>query len=234
MSPRQVSRGTCYFCKGSFAKSGMARHLRACDARKAAEAEIEPAGARQTKLFHIVADGYRAYWLHLEMPTDATLQDLDEFLRAIWLECCGHLSEFTIGHMRFDSHPEVGWGKEQGMDVALSDVLSPKMEFAHAYDFGSTTHLNLRVLSEREGWISLEEEPVRILARNEPPDITCEGCGKPATQVDVWGDYAALCDECAETSEYDEEGLMPIVNSPRAGVCGYTGPWEPERFEPPG
>ncbi|MBK6433513.1 hypothetical protein [Candidatus Amarolinea dominans] len=28
--------------------------------------------------------------LHLEMRGKATLKDLDEYLRAIWLECCGH------------------------------------------------------------------------------------------------------------------------------------------------
>lgn len=232
MSARQVSRGTCYFCKETFAKSGMARHLQACDAHKAAEAEAPSGEARQAKSYHLVVDGYRAYWLHLEMPADATLHDLDRFLRAIWLECCGHLSAFTIGHMSFDSHPETGWGPSQSMDVPLGNVLSPKMKFAYEYDFGSTTHLSLRALSERDGPISPEDEPVRILARNEPPDVQCEECEKPATKVDVWGDYVALCDACAESEDHSEEGLMPLVNSPRAGVCGYTGPWEPERFEP--
>jgi len=34
------------------------------------------------------------------MRGSATLTKLDDYLRAIWLECCGHLSKFTIG----------GWG----------------------------------------------------------------------------------------------------------------------------
>ena len=31
-----------------------------------------------------------------------TSEDPDEYLRAIWLECCGHLSQFNIGGMLYD------------------------------------------------------------------------------------------------------------------------------------
>lgn len=231
MSPRQPSRGTCYFCKRTFAKSGMARHLRACEARKVHEAEIRSRKARQTTLFHIVADGYRDYWLHLEMPADATLYDLDDFLRDIWLECCGHLSAFSIGHIRFNSHPEMAWERTHGMDVPLGEVFVPKLKFTYEYDFGSTTELELRVLSQRRGWIRRAEGPVRILARNLPPEIGCIECGEPATLVHAW-EWVVLCDECARMDKYDPDGLLPLVNSPRRGVCGYVGPLDPWRFEP--
>jgi hypothetical protein len=46
----------------------------------------------------------------------------------------------------------------------------------------------------------------------EPPLISCEVCGKPATEV------------CAGEHECGEEMLLPVVNSPRVGMCGYTGP----------
>jgi len=36
------------------------------------------------------------------MPARATLTDLDGFLRDIWLECCGHLSAFDIGTVRYE------------------------------------------------------------------------------------------------------------------------------------
>ncbi len=228
---RQVSRGTCYFCKRILAKSGMARHLRACEARKAHEEEIRARKGHETTLFHLVADGYGDYWLHLEMPAEATLHDLDSFLRDIWLECCGHLSAFTIGHMRFDSHPDLDWGFTQGMDVALGEVLVPKLKFSYEYDFGSTTELELRVLGQRRGWVARGEGPVRLLARNLPPEIGCIECGKPATLVHAW-EWVALCDDCAKLDKYDPDGLMPLVNSPRTGVCGYVGPVNPERFEP--
>jgi hypothetical protein len=36
----------------------------------------------------------KEYWLFLDIALNATLEDLDAFLRQIWLECCGHMSGF--------------------------------------------------------------------------------------------------------------------------------------------
>ncbi|MGH2510093.1 MAG: hypothetical protein ACRDHZ_22160, partial [Ktedonobacteraceae bacterium] len=35
-------------------------------------------------------------------------------------------------------------------------------------------------------------------------------------------DESGLCDEHAQKQD-DPEELLPVVNSPRVGVCGYTG-----------
>lgn len=32
-----------------------------------------------------------------------------------------------------------------------------------------------------------------------------------------------LCDTCAESYECGEEMLLPVVNSPRVGMCAYDG-----------
>jgi hypothetical protein len=59
------------------------------------------------------------------------------------------------------------------------------------------------------------------LASNEPPLIFCEVCGEPATEVCAQCVYEGagwLCDACGE------EMLLPVVNFPRVGMCGYTGP----------
>jgi len=127
---------------------------------------------------------------------------------------------------------------EQDMDVELSQVLKVGQKFFHEYDFGSTTELALKLMAEREGVVSNDdddEEPVEIMARNNPPTIPCRECGKPATKV-ASGYYdvgeGALCDACARTSlkEY-EDFFLPIVNSPRVGVCGYTGDSEGEEID---
>ena len=55
----------------------------------------------------------------------------------------------------------------EDMDVALGEVLSPGIKFTHEYDFGTTTELSLRVVSEREG--DLGGKSIRVLARNEAP-----------------------------------------------------------------
>jgi hypothetical protein len=80
----------------------MLQHLKSCEQRKAQIAPEETGKARKpkkTSLFHILVEGtyLPMYWMHLEMPASATLQDLDNFLRAVWLECCDHLSSFKIG-----------------------------------------------------------------------------------------------------------------------------------------
>jgi hypothetical protein len=72
---------------------------------------------------------------------------------------------------------------------------------------------------------SLPKPKIRLLARNEPPDILCAQCGKLAMQVCVECEGGIpMCDRCAAKHECGEEMLLPILNSPRTGVCGYCGP----------
>jgi hypothetical protein len=79
-------------------------------------------------------------------------------------------------------------------------------------------------MAEREGHILKEDDPVTILARNVSPAFACRVCGKFATQVASGGYYdmedEVYCNECARKKRVD---TLPIVNSPRVGVCGYTG-----------
>ncbi len=167
------------------------------------------------------------YWMHLEMPNTATLTDLDDFLRNQWLECCGHLSAFTIGAESYASMVDPTWGMDdQPMDkVKLGKVLEVGQQFEHEYDFGTTTELKLKVVAEREG-MAVNGNPVQILAQNEAPEIKCEECGELATQVCsqcIYDGTGWLCDDCAEDHECGEDMLLPVVNSPRVGMCAYSG-----------
>jgi hypothetical protein len=225
---RSSSKGTCSFCAGSYAKSAISRHLKACQVRKA---ETEgPSGkgsgrGRAKTIFHLQVVGlYQPmYWLHIEIPAKATLEDLDRFLRAVWLECCGHLSSFEIAGESFIS--EKIEPSDRSMAVALEKVMAPGMKFEYIYDFGTSTELLLKVISAREG-LAQDKDAVRIMARNEPPEIKCDVCGKPATGVCcqcVYEDSGWLCDECGKIHECGEDMLLPVVNSPRVGMCDYTG-----------
>jgi len=220
MAKRQISKGKCSFCGGVFGKNAIRKHLNSCEKRK-----LPP-----TKFFHLLVEGrYEPeYWLHLAAPVSATLENLDGFLREIWLECCGHLSAFTIGEERYVINPiEELEGKN--MKVELEKALSPNLKFEHEYDYGSTTHLKLKVISEQGS--GTRDTKIQLLARNEPPEIKCYSCGKIATCVCtqcIYDGKGWLCDECADKHncqkiEFPEEMLLPIVNSPRVGVCGYTG-----------
>jgi hypothetical protein len=80
------------------------------------------------------------------------------------------------------------------------------------------------VIGERTGQPG--RAAVRLLARNTPPLWPCAICGQPATLVCA---YCLTCDQnafvCATHQRQhvcDGEGFLPVVNSPRVGVCGYT------------
>ena len=205
----------------------MARHLKSCKAR--AEENDKSAikgatkGSASRTILHLQVEGRDRpmYWMHIEIPSNATLQNLDDFLRQIWLECCGHLSSFEIGGSTFIS--EKSEPGDRSMKIALGKVIVPEMKFEHIYDFGTSTELSLRVVSEREGLA--QGKAVRVLARNDPPDIKCQ-CGKQATAVCsqcIFEGPSWFCEECAGKHECGEDMLLPVVNSPRVGMCGYTG-----------
>jgi pRiA4b ORF-3-like protein len=227
---RQTSKGTCTFCQSEFSKSAMTRHLETCQQRIAAEAK---AGSRQkvqkTRKIHLVVEGrdLPTYWMHLEVTGSTTLAMLDRFLRDTWLECCGHLSAFEIGGVRYavDAGMDNDWDiDEKSMRVRLDKVLSPGQTCSYEYDYGTTTELRLRAISERE--VAVKGNAIQMLARNTPPVILCEECGKPATNVCsqcIFDGKGWLCDDCAEEHECGEEMLLPVVNSPRVGMCAYTG-----------
>jgi hypothetical protein len=105
---KTISQGICHFCHGEFAKNKMTQHLKSCKARSAKETSQE---GQETRLLHVQIEGkYRPeYWMHVEIPAEATLADLDDFLRAVWVECCDHLSEFTIGGVSYSSASDDGW-----------------------------------------------------------------------------------------------------------------------------
>lgn len=110
------------------------------------------------------------------------------------------------------------------MTAALSKVLRVGTIFHHKYDFGTPTELRLRVIGERQA--KVRGKTVQVLARNEPPFIACEECDKATAKVCsqcIWEGEGWLCDACAASHECGEEMLLPVVNSPRVGMCGYTG-----------
>jgi hypothetical protein len=228
---RQTSKGTCTFCHRELSKASMTRHLASCEQRIAMEGERESRQkAKKIKAFHLVVEGYRLpmYWMHLEVAADTTLATLDRFLRDTWLECCGHLSVFRIAGFNYYVDAEKDayyWDRRRkNMQVKLEEVLSPAQTCSYEYDFGSTTELIVKVLAEQE--VDLKGKTIQVLARNTLPTVPCDICGEPATSFCTqcnYEDKGCLCDACAKDHKCGEEMLMPIVNSPRAGVCGYTG-----------
>jgi hypothetical protein len=237
---RQTSTGRCALCGETFPKTVMTRHLTKCLATHPARAKT-----KSGRTFRLLVEGRYSpmFWLHLELSENATLRTLDSFLRAIWLECCGHLSAFEIENVRYELSTggvDAMWQafpmfarslpQEASMDAKLKEALRPGLKFSHEYDFGSTTELALKVSGEQSGALSARD--VRILARNFPPDIRCGLCEQPATDICVeclGQKEETLCAKHAAKHKH-EDMLLPVVNSPRLGVCGYTGPSDPTQF----
>jgi hypothetical protein len=213
------SEGKCHLCGGTASKGEMEQHLGLCLQNQATAATTSP--GKPERLLHLVVEGADRpeYWMHLEAPARTTLGDLDQFLRATWLECCGHLSAFTIGRTSIECAPG---SNRKGSREMLGDLLPPGTAFRYEYDFGTTTELVGRVIGAREA--SSTRPAIRILAMNEPPAIPCGECGKPATRICSecsWSGEGGLCEVCAEEHECGEEMLLPVVNSPRVGQCAY-------------
>lgn len=213
---KTVTRGKCNLCHQVFGKRAMTRHV--------SNHLKEQSG--DFPYFHLlVQDKYTPlYWLHLQVPTNFTLQKLDEYLRDIWLECCGHLSMFRIGDGDYSSYPDPEYG-DRNMEAALSKVLEAGKSFGYEYDFGTTSELVLKTVSAATG--KNKSESIKLLARNEPPIMTCGNCGNKATRICSecgWDEKnELLCQTHAKRHRHDREMLLPIVNSPRVGMCGYTG-----------
>jgi hypothetical protein len=168
------------------------------------------------------------FWLDLDVKTNATMRQLDDFLRAIWLECCGHLSSFEVGGTRYVVAMDDFFGpepNERSMNARVSTALPPVgSTFAYEYDYGSTTLLRLKVLAQRHA--PSRRNHVRLLARNVAPLWKCTECDATATSLCAHCIYeggAFACDAHVDAHECGAEAMLPIVNSPRMGVCGYTG-----------
>jgi len=233
-----MTDGDCYLCGETYTKRGMSRHLRAClpDDDGETTLHLRVAGERRTD-----------YWIHLAVEAETTLATLDGFLRRFWLECCSHMSAFTVGNTRYerpysDDEPPIGLRTvRRAMDAPIGSVVDADAEFTYEYDFGSTTTLEIRVV-DIGSWdlealadqgtdaVTADTDGTVLLARNHEPEISCGSCGEPAAnvcQTCLWerGPDAWLCESCADAHEddCDRPSYLPKVNSPRTGVCAYTG-----------
>ncbi len=225
MARRKQTRGKCVFCEREMTKGGLTRHLKTCAQRAEALSTADQGPGDEQALYHLqVQDAWGGdFWLQLEMKGRVALADLDHYLRAIWLECCGHLSRFSIG----------GWrGDEISMETQAQRIFKPGLELTHIYDFGTSSETLVKVVGIRDGK-PLTTHPITLMGRNNIPEVSCMECDQPASWLCMECMYeleepGTLCEEHAEDHPHDDYGgPMPIVNSPRVGMCGYSGPADP-------
>jgi len=210
------SAGKCSFCGKEVSGSAMTKHLSSCGER----IKYNASGSNAEKILLIKAEA-GPFWVYFELSSSSKLGDIDQFLRDLWVECCGHLSVFKIGEMDYYSQKlEHG---DKTMSIKLDGLLSEGMTFSYEYDFGTTTELEMKCISERNGSV----RGIKILSRNDPPEFVCDNCGKPAKEICSMciceGGDTLFCESCAKKHKCGEDYLLPVVNSPRMGMCGYVG-----------
>ena len=238
-----ISLGTCNLCQEMVHDLDVSGHLIECIARQNLPIRFDMNPPGYDRSLHLsVHDGSGLYWMELLVRADTTLRQLDESPRGMWLECCGHLSEFKIQGTRYSNlapHPDDPnaaairadyWMEddEEHMDVAVAEVMPEGVEVSYEYDYGSTTELYLKNLGRHGGLVSLlrprqpwHGDRIAVLARNEP-DEECVACQEPAR----WRLLALnsdarepipFCDECRpEAGRY-----QLVMNSPREGIDCY-------------
>ncbi len=225
MPHKPENPGTCACCGEVITKRSVSKHLDKCPERQKLLVTAESSDRPVETLWRLrVQDAYdKDFWLDLEMRGPATLKKLDDYLRAIWLECCGHLSEFTIG----------GWGGDKVGKTRKADaIFEPGLVLRHLYDFGTTSETDIKVVGFRQGKAT-SKHPIALLARNQMPLAICQECGQPAQWLCIECVYEEdkpghLCNEHVEEHPHENYGgPMPLLNSPRTGMCGYDGPAEP-------
>jgi hypothetical protein len=206
--------GTCLLCSETISHRTITKHLSQC-IEKSEVTVPSSCPDEKEKIFLIKVFAGKLFWLYIEINGKGTLDDLDYFLRHIWLECCGHMSQFVIDNEYYDEN-------EGNMNKPIHRLFNIDTSFDYSYDFGSTTELEGKVISVRPGKLS---NVIRLVARNNlPEEIVCTTCQKIAEVICSYcGDL--FCEECRKThnSCEDDEYMLPVVNSPRMGVCGYSG-----------
>lgn len=206
----------CCLCAETFKGAGISTHL-----KKHLEVISKVPVIKQKKtMLHIKVSSGPAYFLHLLMPANLLFGKFDTFLRGIWLECCGHMSEFMIDREKIS------------MKKQLGNVLTVGETIHYLYDFGTTTELDIKLVNSYEMELKPDyAKEITILAQNEPYTFKCVSCGKVATQICSQCQYEIdnpfYCDECAEDEEKhacgESEMCLSVSNSPRMGLCAYEG-----------
>lgn len=244
------SVGKCLYCNELFSKSQINRHLQKHLKDKILQ---NPPG----KSFLLKAElnpawGSAPYFLSLWVDAEAKIQIIDQFLRDIWLECCGHMSAFTNPKNRrqntgmfdfFEAEELLEKGKVKEYEKMMEDLkgeipmnrkakiaLHKGLKLIYQYDFGSTTEILITVADE---YPVKADKTIVLLSRNEPLELICESCGKEAAKQMCticygYEDEGLFCKKCAkkhekECEDFADYSALPVVNSPRMGVCAYDG-----------
>lgn len=174
----------------------------------------------------------KEYWLDILINENFTLRDLDDLIRGVWVECCGHLSNFRIDGVKYEVSIDEDFfifEKAETMDIALKDVLKRGQKISYEYDYGTPTDLEITVKAHKKG-NTLDQ--FWVVGNNDDLKHKCTYCKKrKAIYIDPSTVYEEspkfICKRCfeeLEDEEIDDIYWLNVCNTPRMGVCGFDGP----------
>ncbi len=104
---------------------------------------------------------------------------MDSFLRNTWLECCGHLSSFTIDDQTYEYQLHKLFDNDsKSMRVKLKKLLYKGMSIGYIYDYGVSTEIEIKVISSHSDITENNSKFIKISARNDDIDFRCIKCKK--------------------------------------------------------
>lgn len=206
-------KGKCYYCNKELTEKTIKRHMKNCSEMKKKIEELSDGNKKQRNQFIVaIKSKYdkNDYCIYLSIDENLGLLHIDQFLRDVWLECCGHLSAFKIKGKIYQDY---------SMDTRIKDILNVNEKFEYEYDFGSTTELILEVVDIIEVPASFSQ--IEIIARNNEVTHYCEICNAEAEYFNYENDHWE-CRKCIDKNN-DMIAKFDYCNSPRDGVCCYGG-----------
>lgn len=217
-------KAKCYYCNKELTERTIKKHMKNCSEMKKSIDEKRIDDKEQRNQFIIAIKPEYAgneYCVYLSIAGTLGLVHMDQFIRDIWVECCGHLSSFKIKGKFY---------QDQSMNTKLNDILDIDEKFEYEYDFGSTTYLILEVVDIIQ--VPSRFSQIEIIARNHQIKHECEICGLEAKYFN----YEKNEWECEKCIDEDADMIFKFdyCNSPRDGVCGYEGHKEAENTYLPG
>ena len=214
------SLGRCHLCGNAVRAEDVSTHARSCVMAAVqvgfVDNDLHPRHVgNDTILIWVRGDELR-HWLMLAVRPTTSLRQLDQFLRNLWLECCGHMSHFQIGATRYNAsipgpgdtrlvEADLAEPGERHMLYTVEEAIREGELFRHEYDYGDTTYLDLECVADLPApYQFLPElidppEPadghtddfITIVARNLPLE-RCFTCEEPARWCYYENPYALV------------------------------------------
>ena len=222
MTPASTRRGsgTCYLCGRQIAHLNQAElHLWSCMAQW--ETHQPPDTPERTLYAHVNVRSQQYHWFELAIRHDATLRQLDQFLRQTWLDHFQdeHLSMFKFGEMMVGTedlglqHRNSFRGIDTSFlatfDTSYVRAIWPGCTVLHRYDLGDPTET---VITTRGLYRIPDRRPIVAIARNNP--LKNQPINSPRAYSSPW----------ARLSHFEHDDLIDPPTAPYVIATKYYLP----------